>query len=51
MSGHSMKKNKNNLIPENLDLLLLANTMGSGNGLQIVLRIEVAVEDDDPGNK
>ncbi len=45
-----MKKN-NNLIPENLDLLLLANTMGSCNGLQIVLRIEVAVKNDNPGNK
>jgi len=33
--------------PENLDFLLLPDPMSSGNGLEIVLRVKVAVEYDD----
>ena len=35
-------------LPEDLDLLFLADTVSSGNSLQVVLGVEVAIKDDDP---
>ena len=35
-------------IPEDLDLLLLPDPVRPGDGLQVVLRVEVAVKDHDP---